>query len=317
MTTRIERYCETCLTEPMHERRGGTFICTQCGTVTASLVEPTNGIGVSDRGASSEGVSDRGDTHPSVTTLAYTATAYAEKLCADELAALDGDPDFARFLSTKAGIRFTQDDPQPVALGEQTLTVRWWIDDHDRYVIRAVGEGRSPVFPGTNIQALKAGQFYATLCAGRIIRPTGPSLARWKRRALAEADLIALPSVVLKPLPGDAPPYLARVWLTIGLLVQVRRLVDPDETRLPLEWTFLADWCGCDEIDVRRGRAWLDRHGFIWRAGLVAVGKPKPMVLWGIAEEPTTESAWLNAPARGEIEREQARAPFLGSDEAS
>jgi hypothetical protein len=59
---------------------------------------------------------------------------------------------------------------------------------------------------------------------------------------------------------------------------------------VPLARPFVRDWCGREGSEVRRALGWLDRHGWIWRAARHEIGKPKPMTLWGIAEnEPSRD----------------------------
>src|SRR5207344_1219442 len=97
--------------------------------------------------------------------------------------------------------------------------VRLWVENNGRYVIRPVVEGeRNPSFPGTKARSLALAQLYACIRSGEFYRPTGPSLARWKRRALAEWGVIALSPVALRPLLDDAPTYVEHVWAGIGLL---------------------------------------------------------------------------------------------------
>ena len=92
------------------------------------------------------------------------------------LTALDGDRDLARFVFDKAGLTFIQDEPQAIKLGETKMRVRLWVDDHDLYVVRPVTGEKVPVFPGTEIQALKLGQFYASTSQARSSIQSRPSL---------------------------------------------------------------------------------------------------------------------------------------------
>jgi hypothetical protein len=178
--------------------------------------------------------------------------------------------------------------PQTVVLGGMEITIRLWVENHDRYVIRPVVEGeRHPTFPGSKRRSLSLGQFYASGISGRLYCPSGPSLARWKRRALAEWGAVELPPVALKPLADDAPVYVDRVWAAVGLLARVRRAMDPDERFLPLTRSFMPHWCGCDVNTFRRAVIWLERNGFVGRAGREDVGQAKPMTLWWIAEKPS------------------------------
>ena len=280
----VEQLCVPCFMERLHEERAGMLVCRTCGTVTEVINSNGNagkiGVGVSGRGGSGEGVKQ-----PSLPTSAYATSAYAEMLHGDDLAALDGDHKFARFLCEKAGLEFLEDEPQEIVIGETAIVVRIWVDDHQAYVIRPVSEDKVPTFPGTSIRALKLGQFYASVCAGRLIRPTGAALARWKRRGLLEWGVIGAPPVCIRPLPDDAPLYIAPVWEGIRLLLAVRRLTEPDGMVVPLARDFVRDWCGRDGKEVRRALGWLDRHGWIWRVCRTDVGKPKPMTLWAVAEE--------------------------------
>jgi hypothetical protein len=205
----------------------------------------------------------------------------------EELEALDGDREFARFVVEKANLRFRQDEPQTLVLGETSIVVRLWVDESNHYVIRPVAPAVDQAFPGTGTRALKLGQLYASIVAGRLYRPTGPSLARWKRRALAEMGVVPLPTVRLVALPDDAPSYVHDAWEGIGLLVAVRRLVDPEERVLPLCRSFMPLWCGCDGPTWRRSIYWLERNEYVGRAGHEDVGEGKPMTLWWIAEDPS------------------------------
>jgi hypothetical protein len=255
--------------------------------MTCGAVPPVSSNGKSSRsgiGVSSKGASGEGETPSLLPPTASTPNAYAEMLHGGNLTALDGDRDLARLVFDKAGLTFIQDEPQAIKLGETKMRVRLWVDDHDLYVVRPVTGEKVPVFPGTEIQALKLGQFYASIVAGKVIHPIEAELARWKRRALIECGFVAAPAVHLRPLPEDAPRYAVTVWDGIGLLVAVRRLTEPDETELPLTRSFLPGWCGCEEKAMKGGIAWLDRHRYIWRAGSVGVGKYKPMTLWAVAE---------------------------------
>jgi hypothetical protein len=121
-------------------------------------------------------------------------------------------------------------------------------------------------------------------------------LARWKRRALVEWGVIGAPHVCIRPLPDDAPRYIAPVWEGIGLLLTVRRVTEPDATIVPLARDFVRDWCGRDENEVRRALGWLDRHGWIWRVAREDVGKPKAMTLWGIAAAEPSKNVAHRAP---------------------
>jgi hypothetical protein len=282
----VETLCASCLQETFHLNRRSGFVCGECGSVTrligirlGHLTTRTGG------GGSSEGGSGRGDS-PSETTTAYAVPAYAEMLSGEALKALDADPQFARFVCKTAGIEFKQDLPQTIVLGGTEVTIRLWVENNGRYVVRPVIEGeRNPTFPGTKTRSLSLGQFYASVLSGRFYRPTGPSLARWKRRALAEWDVIELPPVVLKPLPSDAPTYVELVWAAIELLARVRRLMDSDERVLPLTRSFMPHWCSCDDKTFRRALIWLERNKYVSRAGHEAVKKAKPMTLWRVAEE--------------------------------
>lgn len=280
----VEQLCLPCFKETLHEASDSALVCKTCGTVS-EFINSNGNAGKSGIGVSGVGESGEGETPSSLPPTASTPNAYAEMLHGKGLVALDGDPGLARFVFDKAGLTFLQDEPQAIKLGDSTMRVRLWVDDHDLYVIRPVTGEKAPIFPGTDIQALKLGQFYASICAGTLIRPVEAELARWKRRALIEWGVVTARAVHLRPLPKDAPRYAVTVWDGIGLLVAVRRLTEPDETEFPLTRSFLPGWCGCEVKVVKRGMGWLDRHRFVWRTRSVPVGKPKPMTLWAVAEE--------------------------------
>jgi hypothetical protein len=201
----------------------------------------------------------------------------------DALAALDCDPAFARFVMERAGLAFRQDDEQALILGGCSFPVRLWLDRRKVYVLRPAGGAAS--FPDTTRRALKLGQFYASVIAGRMIFPTGPALARWKRRALLDWGAVPWPQIVLSPLPADSPSVVVTVWPGIGELLAVRRLTEPEDRLVPLSWAFLAGWCGCDESDIRRALHWLEHNRLIRRAAHIASDYRNPTILWQIAEE--------------------------------
>src|SRR5262249_39101633 len=155
----------------------------------------TNGIGTSGsgEGGSSEGGSGEGGS-ASETTTAYAVPAYADSLSGEALKALDADPEFARFICQRFGISFKQDLPQTIVRGGVKVTIRLGVENNGRYVIRPVVEGeRNPTFPDSKRRSLSLGQFYASTVSERLYTPGGPSLARWKRRALAEWGVVELP----------------------------------------------------------------------------------------------------------------------------
>jgi hypothetical protein len=285
-------FCPSCLRETFHERRHDGFACRTCGSVTTLddtgfSFSTSTGRGGSGEGGSSEGGSGKAGSSWETTT-AYAVPAYAEMLSGDALKALDADPGFAHFVCSKAGISFKQDLAQTVILGGVEITIRLWVDNNGRYVIRPVVEGeRNPTFPGTKSRSLALGQFYASTASGRFYPASGPSLARWKRRALAEWGVIDVPMVALKPLTDDAPTYVDGVWAAIILLARIRRAKDSDERVFPLTRSFMPHWCGCDEKTFRRAISWLERNEYVGRAGDEHVGQAKPMTLWWIAEEPS------------------------------
>lgn len=306
---RVERYCPTCLRDTFHRPWGDGWRCEGCGSIVTSF-EPNTESPSSPAVRDGRGESGIGDSQPSRPTTAYATTALAasafaggsstEELQGERLAAFDRNADFARCVCEKAGIELVEGKQQTLVLGESSLSVRVWWDDEERYVVRPY---RAECFPGSEVEALLLGQLYASVCAETLLHPDGPELARWKRRALWEAGIVSLPPVALKPLPVGAPLYVREVWAAIGLLVAVRRLIDPDERSLPLTRAFVARWAGCasfarshsivstgDEDDpavkvARRALGWLDRHSYIRRVGAIDVGKGRPMTMWAVEEE--------------------------------
>jgi hypothetical protein len=297
-----ELFCPRCVRVTFHDRRGNGFACLErnCGWITratdlgSSLTHTSGEVassrgessrGESSRGESSRGESGRGVSYSSKPANAYTTSAYTERLRGDDLAAVDRDPEFARFVLARAGLQLGEEEVQNLVIGDLTVSVRVWVDDHGMYVVRPVGDGVTAVFPETKVRALKLGQLYASLVAGQVICPSGPALARWKRRALTEEGGVQPPEVHLRRLPTDAPEHAVRIWEPIGLLLAVRLMTEPDDRLVPLNWTFVARWSGCDENTARRGLGWLERKRYIAKAATVDVRKPRPLTLWWIAEE--------------------------------
>jgi hypothetical protein len=129
MNTSVEVFCEVCFRETFHRPQAhDAAICLTCGTVrslngTRSFINEASkaksGKRGNGEGGSSEGGSGRGE-QPSEPTTAYATTAYAEMLHGEDLAALDSDREFARFVCEKAALTFRQDEPQEIVLGDDS-----------------------------------------------------------------------------------------------------------------------------------------------------------------------------------------------------
>jgi hypothetical protein len=287
-SARVERFCRVCLAEKFHRESSDGPRCATCGTIPNAW-ETENATTRPPVVLKVGGGSGRGGSRPSLLTTASATPASATPASADlaearSLEDYDRDPVVARFVCEKAGIEIGESELQMLLLGDSSIPARVWLDDRDRYVIRPHG---ASVFPGSAVGSLALAQVYASVCARRLIQPKGPSLARWKRRALVECGILPLRGVSLQALPSGAPAHVCAIWDAIALLVAVRRIEDPDESSLPLTRGFVADWSGCAQTAVRSALGWLDSRGYIRRVGEEKSGKPRPTTMWAVAEEPS------------------------------
>jgi hypothetical protein len=111
---------------------------------------------------------------------------------------------------------------------------------------------------------LSLAQVRATL-AGRP-HASGPELAIWKLRLLAEADLLDPVELIAPSLPDGADEVLQRVWRGFLFLVGCRWAHEPG-VGAPFARRFAAAWCGLSEWDVREAFGRLTRLGLVLPAG--------------------------------------------------
>jgi hypothetical protein len=161
------------------------------------------------------------------------------------------------------------------------LDVEWWIDEDERYVLMLRG-GWPPPAP----KSLCLAQVFAIWVLGEPKQERGPSLARWRLRMLVDLGFIDPADVRLAALPHDADEDAAETWEVIRRLLSYRRLEEPVGEPVALSTPTLAAWFQTDELLLRRGKNWLEKHGFISRAGTLATGRPRPLILWRVPEKP-------------------------------
>lgn len=103
-------------------------------------------------------------------------------------------------------------------------------------------------------------EVFASRCAGRPVRLSGPSASRWYTRLWFEAGLITLTPPPMPRMPASASPAARRVTNGFALLLAVRALRDPAGEPAPFTRKFAAAWCGLTVAQAREGIAELVRQ---------------------------------------------------------
>ena len=126
------------------------------------------------------------------------STAYG--LSGDELEAWDAKAEFAGRVCVLAGLRFEQELAQPLVIDDVTLTVELWLDGRGFHVLLVrAGWPHTPAR-----QSLSLAEVFAAVTTREVRQRKGPELARYKRRALVETEMIGPAAVSLRPLPERA-----------------------------------------------------------------------------------------------------------------
>jgi hypothetical protein len=206
-----------------------------------------------------------------------TETAYG--LSGKTLAAWDGRDDFAAWVCERAGLRFEEEE-QLLTVGDAKLRLSLWRGDRDGLWIFRVWEGR----PESKRTSLSLTEVFAVVVTGLVRDRRGPEGARWKRRALVEAALVAPAKVSLAQLPDDAPQTARETWNLIADLLSIRRLEEPPGTPVALSAPWLSEWSGVSEPTIKAGKAWLERHGFIEHVADAPGSFGRPTFLWLVRE---------------------------------
>jgi hypothetical protein len=204
------------------------------------------------------------------------------------LARFDANNDFHMWIARRAGLSACINERQDWTVGENRLTVSWWLEERN-YVVLSIHAG----WAGSGRKTLCLAEVFAACVTGRLRLMRGMELARWKARALIESGLVPTPQVMMPVLPPDAPAHAVATWNAIGRLMQARRVLDElpgDPT--PLVVPFLVRWSGEPEHVLRAGKTWLEAHRYIDHVGNYVGndGKEKltfgnPTYMWVVVEE--------------------------------
>lgn len=218
------------------------------------------------------------------------------------LEAFDQDEAFARDVAALIGI--DADAGESVwRTGDAELTVKLWRGDDDLFVFRLFDGWPEPPAP----RAVKLAQAFALATTGTLDLPTGPELARWKLRLLVTLGRAEAAPVALPELPPDAPEAALLTWAVVGQLLTARRLTEPVGEPITFSAPWVARGFALDEALVRRGKRWLERGGYLTRAGTVPSRNPnarRPTQLWRVAEgDDAAQDAQAQAQPRGSQER--------------
>jgi hypothetical protein len=218
-------------------------------------------------------------TNTFATDSALTALPDAASLRGAELARHDADERLARHVSKQAKLRFELDARQDWRVGDTAVAVQWWLDANGYYVLLVLEGWQAPPAP----KALKLAEVFAVGVTGEMRKLNGPEMGRYKLRALIESQIIAKPNPVpLMPLVNPTPQAQA-TWDAISELLALRRLTEAPGEPLALSAPWLSKWSGVPEPVLRSGKLWLEKNGYIKRAG-TGPGRPRPLLYWRIAE---------------------------------
>lgn len=191
----------------------------------------------------------------------------------------DRREDVAALVAGFAGLPAVEGERADWTVGEATLRVSLWREPERGLLVYRV-HGGWPSKPARKSIALVEAYAAAVTRTLRAYQP--PELARWKARMLIEFGLVGEPAVRLAPLPADAPAHAHTTWALVARLLAIRALTADDP-----EFAFSAPWIASyftvDENTVRRGKAWLERHGYLSRTGLAPSRHAKDTVLWTAA----------------------------------
>lgn len=202
-----------------------------------------------------------------------------EVLSGKELALLDTDERFARFVFTRAGLELREGLSQAWTLPQEVLEVAAQRGADGRW--RALVAGHDVPAPLAVVYAAAVSGHFHWLGSG--------VFPRWKRRALLEGGFVGVPLVSLANLPDGVSESTLVVWGAIELLVRVRVLGgEAAKDALPLSRPFLSHWTPASERTTRTGMETLERLEFISRAGShTKSGGRRPLTLWQarLAEE--------------------------------
>jgi hypothetical protein len=196
----------------------------------------------------------------------------------DKAALLEYDrrEEVARAVAAHIGLEFAKDTTWRV--GGADLVVRPWCGKD--------GEWKVAVHTGWPTRPVRRS---LTLAEAFAIHATGelrekklgrPEHARFKLRMLVDVGVEEAAEVRLAPLPEGAPLDAVETWALVGRLESIRRLGEPPEEPFAFSAPWVARFFAVDQKLVERGKYWLEKHGYLTRAGESESRWGKATVLW-------------------------------------
>lgn len=113
---------------------------------------------------------------------------------------------------------------------------------------------------------------------GRLVRPPKGQLVEWRPRLLAQAGLILLPEVRLRPLIEGVTESTRLAYEGVRLLFGCRWYLEPG-TPVPYSAGFIETWCGIPRAKAVAAREYLRRY-VLGQVATVACGRPKELQLF-------------------------------------
>ncbi len=133
--------------------------------------------------------------------------------------------------------------------------------------------------PGTKSVYTLLPELLASQVGRDLVKLKRNQLVEWRIRLVAQAGLIDLPYVELRPLPPGLTEAVEAAYEGLRLLIGCRWFLEYGEPT-PFSASFIESWCGVTRWQATDARDALRRHGVIREVGLVPSGKPRQTQLF-------------------------------------
>ena len=239
--------------------------------VASAPCDETAEVGVAKVGSVSE------EGSPTFAREVQTVPTFAsgERL---DLEGFDKEPEVAAAVCGLLGLLPGEGERSVLEVGEHRVLVALWLDRKGLFKLRVLDGW--PSSPRRKVLTLVEA-FMAHTTGVLASRPSGPLMARWKLRMLVAIGRVRPATIALPSLPPTAPTEALETWNVVRGLLEVRRIDEPPGTAVPLVAPTLSRWSGRPEARLRRGKFWLEQHGYLVKARTEPSSYPeRPTQLW-------------------------------------
>jgi hypothetical protein len=186
-----------------------------------------------------------------------------------ELAAYDSDDALVRAIAARLGIPNKRLGSKFCCIlpGHQEThpSASLWKDRRGLWVYRC--------FHGRHVRSSFAlAEVFASVVAGRVLTPNGPSLSRWKIRLLSEVGAVSLDRVEVPLLPAGASRTARKVREGFSLLLRATWWREPAGTPVTYALSFVRDWADVPPSSAQRAKGELIQAGVIKKVGETSCG---------------------------------------------